>query len=56
VEQISTCSLWRRPQRSRWMLKGGCDPVGSCWNRLLAGPVATWSEEPNLKQVYWQGL
>ncbi|GAB0176179.1 epimerase family protein SDR39U1 [Grus japonensis] len=41
VEQISSCSPWRTPRWSRWMPKGGCDPVGSLrWSRLLAGPVA----------------
>jgi len=40
VEQMSTCSLWRTPCQSRWMLKGGSDPVGSpYWSRFLAEPV-----------------
>ncbi|PKU48718.1 hypothetical protein llap_1042 [Limosa lapponica baueri] len=35
--------------RSRWMLEGGCDPVGSShWSRFLAGPVER--EEPTLEQ------
>ena len=37
--------------------EGGCDPVGSprqSW--LLAGPVASWREEPTLEQVCWQDL
>jgi len=29
VEQISTCSLGRTPHWSRWVSKGGCDPLGS---------------------------
>ena len=45
VEQISTCSPWRIPHQSRWMPKGGCDPMESpCWSRLLAGPVDPWRE------------
>ena len=45
------------PCWSRWMPKGGCDPVGSpSWSRLLAGPVALWREEPRLEQVCWQDL
>ncbi|GAB0186735.1 AN1-type zinc finger protein 5-like [Grus japonensis] len=37
--------------------KGGCDPVGSPrWNRLLAGPVAPWKEEPTLEQSAPEGL
>jgi len=43
--------------QNRWMLKGGCGPVGSpCWSRLLAGPVDPWREEPTPEQVCWQGL
>lgn len=35
----------RRPHWSRWMPKEWCDPVGSAHrSRLLAGPVAPWSE------------
>ncbi|GAB0207370.1 hypothetical protein GRJ2_003202600 [Grus japonensis] len=31
--------------------KGGCDPVGSPrWNKLLAGPVDPWREEPTPEQ------
>ncbi|GAB0186275.1 AN1-type zinc finger protein 5-like [Grus japonensis] len=31
--------------------EGGCDPMGSPhWSRLLAGPMAPWSEEPMLEQ------
>ena len=57
MEQISTCSPWRTPRRSRWMPEGGCDPVGSPhWSRLLAGPVVPWREEPMLEQVCWQDL
>jgi len=41
VEQISTCSAWKTPHRSRWMPEGGFNPMGSPrWSRLLAGPVA----------------
>jgi len=37
--------------------QGGYDPVGSlCWSRLLAGPVALWTEKPMLEQVFWQDL
>jgi len=37
--------------------EAGCEPVGSPhWNRLLAGPVDLWGEEPTLEQVCWQGL
>ncbi|GAB0190230.1 AN1-type zinc finger protein 5-like [Grus japonensis] len=37
--------------------KGHSDPVESLhWNRLLAGPVALWREEPMLEQVCWQDL
>ena len=40
-----------------WMHKGGCDLTGSLhWNRLMAGPVNSWGEEPTLEQVCWQGL
>ena len=39
-EQISTCSPGRTPRRSRWVPKGGCDPMGTPrWSRVLAGPV-----------------
>ena len=45
VEQISTWGLWKTPSRSRWMRRGGCDPMGSpCWSRLLAGSVDPWTE------------
>jgi len=27
VEQIQTCSSGRTPHQSRWMPKGGCDPM-----------------------------
>ncbi|GAB0195124.1 hypothetical protein GRJ2_001977700 [Grus japonensis] len=55
--QISTCSLWRTPRWSRWMPKGGCDPVGSPhWSRLLVGPVDLSRREPRLEQVCWQDL
>ncbi|XP_049681242.1 EH domain-containing protein 4 isoform X1 [Accipiter gentilis] len=57
VEQVSTCSLGRTPRRSRWVPKGGCDPVGSpCWSRFLAGPADLWREELTLEQVFWQDL
>ncbi|GAB0205389.1 AN1-type zinc finger protein 5-like [Grus japonensis] len=37
--------------------EGGCGPVGSPhWSKLLAGPVASWREEPTLEQVCWQDL
>ncbi|GAB0186948.1 EH domain-containing protein 4 [Grus japonensis] len=37
--------------------EGGCDAVGSLqWNKLVAGPVAPWREEPMLEQVCWQDL
>lgn len=37
--------------------KEGCDPVGSLyWSKVLAGPVASWKEEPMLDQFYWQDL
>ena len=43
--QRSTCSLGGDPHQSRWMPKGGCEPVGSpCWSRLLAGPEDPWRE------------
>lgn len=33
-EQRSTCSLWKAPRQSRWMPRGGCDPVGNPhWRR-----------------------
>ncbi|GAB0186110.1 AN1-type zinc finger protein 5-like [Grus japonensis] len=32
--------------------EGGCDPMGSpCWNKLLAGPVDLWREEPTPEQL-----
>ncbi|GAB0180782.1 AN1-type zinc finger protein 5-like [Grus japonensis] len=37
--------------------EGGCDPKGSPrWSKFLAGPVASWREEPALEQVCWQDL
>jgi len=45
------------PHQSRWLPKGGCDPMGSLrWSRLLPGPADPWKEEPTLEQVCWQGL
>ncbi|GAB0181740.1 hypothetical protein GRJ2_000639300 [Grus japonensis] len=39
------------------MPKGGCDLVGSPrWNKLLAGPVAPWREEPTLEQSGPEGM
>jgi len=45
------------PGWSRWMPKGGCDPMERLpWSRPLPGPVDLWREEPRLEQVCWQGL
>jgi len=57
VEQIYTCSPGRTPHQSRWMPKGGCDPMGSpCCSKLLPEPLDPWREEPMLEQVCWQDL
>jgi len=50
LEQISTCSPWRTPHRSRWIPEGDCDPMeGPHWRRVLEGFVDPRREEPTLE-------
>lgn len=54
---IITCSPWRTPCQSRWVLKGGWDPLGSPhWSRLAVGPVVLWGEDPMQEQSIPKGL
>lgn len=57
LKQIFTYRPWRTPCWSRWIPKGGCDPMWSLWwSRLLVRPVALWREESTLEQVCWRDL
>jgi len=48
VEQMSTCSPWKRPHTGAGgYLKKAVTAWGPpCWSRLLPGPADLWREEP----------